>query len=96
MDGNGIGKLQLLELLKAVFHPFSLIKFHGQKLCEQIQLTDHAHIPVKYACALVSRDIIFIHRPLDLIVVLDLHHLVPQPEHAAGGFLFRFFRGRRV
>ena len=96
MDGDGIGKLQLLELLKAVFYPFSLVKFHGEELCEQIQLPDHPHVPVKYACALVSRDVVFIDRPLNLVVVFDLHDLVSQPEHAARSFLFRLFRGRRV
>ena len=94
MDGDGIGQLQFLQLLEAVLDHFPLVKFHRHGLGKFIDLPDDSHIPVEHAASLIQGNAVPIpYLPGHLIVVLDLHDLIPFPVDAAAGFPL-FFGGR--
>ena len=97
VDCNGISQFQFVKLCKAIGHPASFIKFYHQLFRKMIDLPDNAHIAVKNAHALVQRQIIMSqHFPFDLIIIPDLHDLVPFTDNTLMKFALFLVRGRRV
>ena len=93
MHGNGIGKLQLFHCVKSILHPAPLVKLYLYVLCVLVDLPDHAHISVEHAHAFVhSKAKLRRNLPLHLVIVLDLHDLIPFPEQTAVDLLLRFLR----
>ena len=56
MNGDGVGQLQLFQLLKAVVHHLSLVKLYGQLFRKGVNLTDDADIPVKHPGSGIHRN----------------------------------------
>ena len=97
MNGNGIGQLQLLQLLKAVIHHFALVKFHGQLFRKGIDLADDADVSVENSGTGIHRDSIAIAGlPLNLIIIFDLHDLISDAIDGSAHLFFRFRRILRV
>ena len=97
MYGDGICQLQLLQLLKAVLHHPPLVKFHLQGLGKGVYLAYDAHVAVEDALALVHRDPIAVpHLPGQLVIIFDLHYLIPGPEYGTSRLLFRLVCRRRI
>ena len=97
VDGDGVGQLQLFQLLEAVLHPLTLVELHGEKLSVVVDLPDDAHVAVEDSAPGLNGDSVAVHNlPLHLVVVPDLHDLVAHPVDGAAGFLFRLGLVRRI
>ena len=97
MDGDGISQFQFFQLGIIVIHHFPIIENHLHGFVSVIDLSYHARIAVKYAYAFItafSHGII--HAPRNIIVIFDLHDLVPFPEDNLTEFFFRSFLRRRI
>ena len=91
VDGNGIGQFQLLQLLKAILDPLSLVKLYGKKLGIFIHLPDDAHVSIENTGTLIHGDSVLIADfPLHLVIIFNLHYLIPYPVYGPPGFLFLF------
>ena len=91
MYRHGVGELQFCRrVLKIIQHLF-VIDFHTQTTGIFVHIDDDAHVAVIYA---------FAHRavfaaPRQVVVILDLHHLVALAENRAVHRHLRLvFRGR--
>ena len=97
VDRDRVGKLQLLQLLKAVLHHPPLVEFHLHGLREAVDGADDPCIPVEDTLTLIHRDSVTVaDLPLDLIVVLNLHDLIAHTEDRSAGLFLLLIRRRRV
>ena len=97
MNSDGVGQLQLLQLLETVFHHLSLVKFHGDQLREGIDVPYDACIPVEHAGSSVHRNPVPVSQlPLHLIIIFYLHHLVACAKRNSSRLLLLLVRRRRV
>ena len=97
MDCDRISQFQFIQQIVWIFYLLLFIIFdhHGLFIC--IDLFDDPHIPVKYTDPFIDRhsvpggDL-----PLKLVIILDLHHLIPLTEQMISIFFFLFARLRRI
>ena len=93
MYGDGIGQLQLLQLLIGILHLFPFVKGHGHQLGQLIDILDDADIPIEDPQPFIHRDVITVaDLPLELIIVLGLHHLIAHSVDGMACLLFLFPR----
>ena len=82
MDSDRIGQLQLVEHIEGILcHP--VIIPHMQAPAGTVDHLDGADVPVVYADSLLP----IVPGIDNVVVIADLHHLVPLPEHTRAELL---------
>ena len=90
VDGDGIGVLQLVQHLQGVGGP-PVVVLDDHRLGRAVDHLDDPDVPVEDAGALPVAAF-----PDNVVVVLDLHHLVPLPEEAGAVLYLHLLDGGRV
>ena len=98
MDGDGIGQFQFLQLAEIIIHDLAVIKGHPHLFRIGIDGKDDAGVTVINAKAFVIPLAAFaiVAFPDHVIVIFDLHDLIPLPEHRLAEMDLPFVKGRRV
>ena len=87
MYGDSIGKFQLIQLFKGIGGT-SAVKFCNDFLTLPVDRTEVPDVPVENAGAVFAVLV-----PDDVVVVLDLHHLVALPKGVQDRTTFRLVYG---
>ena len=96
MDRDRIGEIQVLAVLKVVFHAPS-VEVYRQRLAEGIDLPDNSDVSVEYSLSRLNGDAeASAELPDEIIIVPDLHHLIAEPKESAVQLLLRLLSPRGI
>ena len=97
MYGYGICKLQFFQLFKGIICETAILELHSGSLCKFINFLQNSCISIEHAYAFLYRNSVFsTDFPFHLIVVPDLHDLIPFPEKPFADLFFFFVRASRI
>ena len=97
MNCDRVSQLHLFHLWIGIGHAALLVVFHQHRLCIFVNFPDYPHITVKNSNSLVDRDAVTADDlPFQLVVVFNLHHLVPLAEQGIAQLNLLFALRRRI
>ncbi len=90
MDRDGVSQFQLIHVTETIRHELILIKYDRHLFLKEVNVADDPAISIKYSGSLLRDDAVeSFYPPCHLIIIFDLHDLIPLAEDRAVHFYLR-------